>query len=176
MCSETDEPKEALDVNIKAPEKLGEQHELSSFDCGRPSLNDFLKSRALKNARSRATVTYVVCYEGGNHVAGYFSLATGAVMRQGAPKRMQRNMPTEIPVVVLGRLAVDQHSQGMGVGADLLAEAVDRALAAAEHVAVRALLVHALDEEAAAFYKRHGFIETPFDPMVLMLPLPASKA
>ena len=92
-------------------------------------------------------------------------------MRQSAPKRMQRNMPTEIPVVVLGRLAVDQRCQGIGLGADLLAEAVDRALAAAEHVAVRALLVHALDEEAAAFYKRHGFIETPFDPMVLMLSL-----
>ncbi|CDG56079.1 N-acetyltransferase GCN5 [Vreelandella aquamarina] len=171
MCSEADEPKETLDVKIKAPEKLGEHHDISEFDCGRPSLNDFLKLRALKNARRRATVTYVVCYESGDQVAGYISLATGAVMRQSAPKRMQRNMPTEIPVVVLGRLAVDQRCQGIGLGADLLAEAVDRALAAAEHVAVRALLVHALDEEAAAFYKRHGFIETPFDPMVLMLSL-----
>ncbi|MCE9681060.1 GNAT family N-acetyltransferase [Halomonas alkalisoli] len=171
MCSETDEQKETLEPNVRPPEKIEDKHDTAEFDCAHPSLNDFLKSRAVKNAKNKATVTYVVCYEGGDQVAGYFSLATGAVMREDAPKGMQRNMPRDIPVVVLGRLAVDQPCQGIGLGADMLSEAVDRALAAAEHVAVRALLVHALDENAAAFYKRHGFVETPFDPLVLMLSL-----
>ncbi|NIC37191.1 GNAT family N-acetyltransferase [Halomonas desiderata] len=169
MCTQLTEQKETLDVN--APEKIDERHDTSQFDCGQPSLNDFLKSMALKNARNQATVTYVICFKGTDKVAGYFALASGAVMRGSAPKRMQRNMPSDIPVVVLGRLAVDQSCQGSGLGTDLLAEAVERALAAAEYVGVRALLVHALDEPAAAFYKKHGFEETPFDPLVLMLSL-----
>lgn len=171
MCSKANEQKETLEPNVRPPEKISDKHETAGFDCGQPSLNDFLKSRAVKNAENKATVTFVVCHEGSDEVAGFFSLATGAVMREGAPKGMQRNMPRDIPVVVLGRLAVDQSCQGIGLGADMLSEAIDRALAAAEHVAVRALLVHALDENAAAFYKRHGFVETPFDPLVLMLSL-----
>lgn len=169
MCSQTNE-KEAT-LAVEAPEKIEKRHKLANFDCGKDSLNSFLRKRAFENAKNHATATYVVCYKGANHVAGYFSLATGAVIRGQAPKAMQRNMPNDIPVVVLARLAVDIQAQGQGLGEELLAEAIERALNAAEHVAVRALLVHALDEDAARFYKNHGFIEMPHDPMILMLSL-----
>ncbi|MCK0743705.1 GNAT family N-acetyltransferase [Chromohalobacter nigrandesensis] len=177
MCDEADEPKETLgqDVieaaRVDPPVVIAQLHEVDKFDCGRHSLNDFLKDRGVKNTQRKATTTYVVCYEGTSQVAGYFSLATGAVLRDVAPKNMRRNMPTELPVIKLGRLAVDQPCQGAGLGGDLLGDAIERSLIAAGHVAARALIVDALDEDAAAFYKKHGFLETPDNPLMLFLSL-----
>lgn len=177
MCNETDESQEALgqDVievaDIEPPVVINEHHDVDKFDCGRNSLNDFLKARGLKNTKRQATTTYVVCYAGTNQVAGYISLATGSVLREEAPKSMRRNMPTELPVIKLGRLAVDHPCQGTGLGKDLLAEAIERSLLAAGHVAARALVVDALDEDVAAFYKKHGFVENPDNPLMLFVSL-----
>src|ERR1700731_3342070 len=114
---------------LSAPEKLRADHDLSGFDCGEPSLDDWLRRRALNNEASGASRTYVVC--AGRKVVGYYTLAAGAIAHTHAPGRIRRNMPNPIPVVILGRLAVDKTSHGKGVGTGLLRDAVLRTLQAA---------------------------------------------
>jgi GNAT superfamily N-acetyltransferase len=104
-------------------------------------------------------------------VVAYYSLATGSVEHKQAPGKVRRNMPDPIPVMIIGRLAVDKSLQGRGVGRGLLKDAVLRTLKAAQIAGIRAILVHALDEEAATFYRKNGFMDSPIDPLILMLPL-----
>lgn len=156
---------------IAPPTPLGPEHECGPFDCGAPSLNDWLKRRALANQRSGASRTFVVTDTKGA-VIGYYALASGAVAHAEAPSAIRRNMPEPIPVMVLARLAVDCGQQGSKLGASLLKDAVLRCLVVAEHAGVRALLVHALNERAGAFYRHYGFLESPINPLVLMLRLP----
>jgi GNAT superfamily N-acetyltransferase len=156
-------------AGLTAPARLTASHSLQPFDCGAPSLSDWLTRQALKNEASGASRTYVVCID--NTVVGYYSLATGAVVRDEAPKPLQRNTPDPIPVMVLGRLAVDRRYQGQGIGKALLRDAMLRVLQAAEIVGVRAILVHALSEDAKRFYLTHGFLESPLAPMTLCLAL-----
>lgn len=155
---------------ISAPEPITPGHSVDSFDCGIPTLNDWLKRRALKNEASGASRTFVVCRNG--EVIGYYALATGSVEHQAAPKKLRRNMPDPIPVMILGRLAVDARCRHLGVGRGLLKDAVLRCLAVSKQVGVRALLVHALTDDAKNFYLRFGFLESPLDPMTLALPFP----
>lgn len=121
--------------------------------------------------RGRVGSTYVVCdQEQDDRVVGYFALNAGGVEPASAPPRVRAGMPRHpIPVVLLARLAVDLSVQGHGLGAFLLADAMRRSLAAAESIGVRALLVHAKDESARAFYVRFGFVPSPTDPLHLML-------
>ena len=109
----------------------------------------------------------------GDRVMGYYSLATGAVTHADAPGHVRRNLPEPVPVMVLGRLAVDRSWQGQGVGRGLLKDALLRTLWAARIAGLRALLVQAIDAEAAAFYRHHGFSPSPMDASVLMLGLKA---
>lgn len=102
---------------------------------------------------------------------GYYALAAGSVERARAPGSLRRNMPEPIPAIVLGRLAIDTHWQGHGLGADLLHDAVLRSLRASTEIAARVLLCHAIDDQARQFYLRHGFIESTFDPLTMMLDL-----
>jgi GNAT superfamily N-acetyltransferase len=125
--------------SLTAPARLTTSHDVAELDCGTSTLTDWLKRQALKNEVSGASRTYVVC--SGATVVGYYCLAAGAVVRDEAPKPMQRNMPDPIPVVVLGRLAVDRQYQGRGIGRALLRDAVLRTLQAAEIARVRAILV-----------------------------------
>jgi GNAT superfamily N-acetyltransferase len=155
--------------NLTAPEALSAHHILTHFDCGHHTLNDWLKQRANKNEASGASRTYVVCHL--NHVIAFYTLATGAVQCADAPGRIRRNMPDPIPVMVLGRLAVHREWQKKGLGGDLLADAVKRTLQAAAIVGIRALVVHALSEEAKRFYEQFGFQPSPTDPMDLMITL-----
>ena len=111
------------------PEKLSSTHDLSQFHCGEPALDDWLRKRARQNEESGASRTYVVCV--GKRVMGYYALAVGAVAHVVAPGRVRRNMPEPVPVMVLGRLAVDETMQGGGVGPALLRDAVLRTLQAA---------------------------------------------
>lgn len=102
---------------------------------------------------------------------GYYALAAGAVSREHAPGRIRRNAPDPVPVIVLGRLAVHVDMPRRGIGRGLLKDAVLRTLQASEQVGARALLCHAIDDAAKAFYLKHGFVESPIHTMTLMLPL-----
>jgi GNAT superfamily N-acetyltransferase len=152
---------------------LTASHRLDEFVCGEPSLDDWLKRRALANQSSGASRTFVVVDEGGR-VRGYYALAAGAVSHELATSNVRRNMPDPVPVMVLGRLAVDRGTQGLRLGAALLQDAVKRAVAVSNDAGVRALLVHALHERARQFYEHYGFLPSPTHPMTLMLRLPKS--
>jgi GNAT superfamily N-acetyltransferase len=128
-----------------------------------------LKRRALQNEATRASRTFVVT--AGGRVVGYYALATGAVMRSVATGRVRRNMPDPIPVMVLARLAVDRAYQGRGFGSALLRDALLRTFAASDAAGIRALLLHAISEDARRFYLHHGFAESPVDPMTMMISL-----
>ncbi len=167
-------PSQDQPAKPRPPEALNTQHVLDGFDCGNDSLNDWLKRRAMNNEAVGASRTYVVCYQ--KHVVAYFSLATGAIQCVNAPGRIRRNMPDPIPVMILGRLAVHLDWQKKGLGGDLLADAVKRTLQAAGIAGIRAIVVHALSEEAKQFYERFGFQSSPTDPLDLMMTLKDAQA
>ena len=154
-------------AEFSAPEKLFSKHDVTEFQCGEPALDDWLRRRALQNEETGASRTYVLCE--GRRVEGYYALAVGAVARMEAPGRVRRNMPDAVPVMVIGRLAVDQSCQGQAIGPALLRDAVLRTLQAAEIAGIRAILVHAISERAKRFYEKWGFISSPLDPMTLMI-------
>jgi GNAT superfamily N-acetyltransferase len=154
---------------------LSAAHDLTAFASGEPGLDEWLRRRALTNESSGACRTYVVAE--GARVVGFYSLATGAVTHVQASGRVRRNMPDPIPVVVLGRLAVDSRFEGQGIGRGLVRDAILRTLSAADAVGVRALLVHAKSEAAKRFYVRTcGLSESPLDPMTLMVTLADARA
>ena len=151
------------------PEPLCGEHELSAFSCGEKILDQWLRQRAGHNESSGASRTYVVCE--GKTVLAYYSLSAGSIAHKFAPGGIRRNMPEPIPVMVQGRLAVDRRYAGKRIGIALVHDALLRTLRIAEEVGIRALLVHAINERAAKFYVRLGFIQSPFDPLVLFLGL-----
>lgn len=152
---------------ITSPCLLSDKHNIVNFDCGNSILNEWLQKRALKNQKSGASRTFVITKN--NEVIGYYALITGSVERINSPKSIARNMPEPIPVLVLGRLAIDKSQQGNRLGSSLLKDVLLRTCAVSQDVGVRALLVHAISEEAKAFYQYYGFIESPSDPMTLLL-------
>jgi GNAT superfamily N-acetyltransferase len=152
---------------ISPPEKLSPAHNLSDFDSGEPVLDDWLRRRALHNEASGASRTFVVCI--GKTVVGYYTLAVGAVAHVEAPGRVRRNMPDPLPVMVIGRLAVDKSLQRRSIGKGLLRDAVLRTVQASEIAGIRAILVHAISEPAKRFYEGCGFIASPIDPLTVVL-------
>ena len=154
-------------ARLGAPEKLSPDHDLSQFQCGEPTLDEWLKKRALLNEENGASRTYVVCV--GRRVVAYYALAAGAVAHVDAPGRVRRNMPDPVPVMVIGRLAIDQSIQGQGTGPALLRDAILRTLQAAEIAGIRAILVHAISERAKRFYEKWGFVSSPVEPLTLMI-------
>jgi GNAT superfamily N-acetyltransferase len=156
-------------VTLSAPTPLADNHELAEFNSGVPELDDWLRRRAHANQASGASRTFVVCEE--NRVIAYYALASGAVKQPEAPGRFRRNMPDPIPVAVLGRLAIDQAHQGRGLGRALVRDAGLRLLNAAEILGIRSVLVHAISDNARAFYEAVGFLPSPSDPMMLMVGL-----
>jgi GNAT superfamily N-acetyltransferase len=153
--------------DISPPGKLTAEHDISGFDSGEPALDDWLRRRALANEERGSSRTYVVCVQ--KKVVGYYTLAVGAVAHTGAPGRVKRNMPDPVPVMVLGRLAVDKSFQGHSIGSALLRDAVLRTIQAAEIAGIRAIVVHAISESAKRFYEGYGFIASPIDPMTVMV-------
>jgi GNAT superfamily N-acetyltransferase len=154
---------------LGAPEHLSAAHDVSTFDSGVPELDIWLKRRALQNEASGASRTYVISSAG--RVIGYYALATGAVAQHRATGKVRRNMPEPIPVMVLGRLAVDRGHQGQGLGAALLRDALLRTLNVASIAGIRAVLLHAISDDARRFYERAGFSAAPVDPMTMMMTL-----
>ncbi len=157
-----------MSLILLAPQPLTAVHRVNDFACGEPSLDEWLKRRALNNQQSGASRTFVVVDEA-DQVLGYYALAAGAVAHQLATGAVRRNMPDPVPVLVLGRLAVDRRAQGIQLGAGMLQDAVNRAISVSQNTGVRALLVQALNEQARGFYQHYGFVPSPHNPMTLML-------
>ena len=154
---------------LSAPVHLSPEHRLDDFSCGVASLDDWLKRRARSNQISGASRTYVVAEK--QRVVGYYCLASGALALADAPGPIRRNMPDPVPVAILGRLAIDQTWRGKGLGTALLQDAVIRTSQAGGILGIRGILVHAISEEARAFYERYGFVASVRDPMTLILSL-----
>jgi GNAT superfamily N-acetyltransferase len=155
-------------MSLTGPEPIGPQHSLKGFDCGKQTLNDWLLRHARQAQASGSAKTFVVSEDG--RVAGYFSLTVGQVDTLEAPEPVRKGMGQyPIPVVILARLAVCRQDQGRGIGTGLLQDAIRRTLLIAEQAGIRAMLTHPLDEEAARFYSRFGFIASPLREQQLLL-------
>lgn len=161
-------------MRLSAPEPFAKHHDVSQFDSGETTLDHWLKQRALKNQTAGATRTFVACSV--ECVVAYYALAASTVAIEAAKGRFRRNMPDPIPVVVLGRLAVDRSWQGKGLGRALVRDAGLRVIQAADTIGIRGLIVHALSENARNFYECVGFEPSPLDPMLLMITLSDLKA
>ncbi len=142
-------------------------HELSTFDSGETSLNEWLTKRAYKNQLTGASRCFVTCQD--SEVVGYYSLSAGAIARELAPKAQRRNQPNPLPTLLLGRLAIDKTYHNQGLGSALLRDALLRATTVSHEAGVFAVLVHALSEQARRFYLSRGFVESPIQPMTLMM-------
>jgi len=156
------------------PRPISNKDGVADFDSGEPSLDDWLRRRAFTNQTAGASRCFVTCRE--DRVVGYYALATGSVRRSEAPTRVAHGMPEPIPVILLGRLAVDRREQGNHLGSHLLRDAIARTVEAADLVGVRALLVHALHERARSFYLHHDFEVSPTDPLHQMLLIKDARA
>jgi len=143
--------------------------QLDAFQSGNAELDAWLKRRALMNEAGGASRTFVVAKN--KRVVGYYALTVGSVTHRIAPGRIRRNMPDPVPIAILARLAVDQQWQGRKLGRDLLQDAVLRIISAAENLGIRAVLVHAISEDARRFYEHHGFTISPVEPLTLMATL-----
>jgi predicted N-acetyltransferase YhbS len=144
------------------PIPLEKQHALDDFDCGIPALNKYLKSYAFQNHRAGGARTYVTTRN--NQVVGYYSLAYGSVEVNEVPPRVREGLGHyPVPVMILARLAVDLGEKGKGLGSGLLRDALARTIQAADIAGLRAVLVHAKNEQSKAFYQRFGFVPSPMD-------------
>lgn len=163
---------------LRAPEPLGPKHDVSRFSNGvHPSLDQWLRERA-RTSEGLSARTYVVCP--GNEpdrVVGYFSISTALEQRRILPSaKPRRGSPEQVPLLLIGRLAVDAEWRGRGLGSALLADALRRCLSASEIAGVRGVVAHAIDEAAAAFYERHGFVRSPLGERVMLMAIETVRA
>jgi GNAT superfamily N-acetyltransferase len=155
-------------VSLSSPEPLASGHKLEDFDCGKPSLNEWLLQHARQAQASGSAKTFVAVDD--DRVAGYFSLTVGQVDILDAPERFRKGMGQyPLPVVILARLAVCKQDHGQGIGFGLLQDAIRRTFLMAEQAGIRAMLTHPIDEEAARFYTRFGFSASPLRERQLLL-------
>jgi GNAT superfamily N-acetyltransferase len=160
---------------LNAPVLLTKTHDRKTFDCGAPALNEYLKQYALQNQKKDAARTYVATR--GNRIVGYYTLAYGSVDCDEAPPSVQAGLAKyPIPIILLARLAVDFTERGQGLGAWMLKDALFRTLQAAEIAGLQAMLIHAKDDAAKAFYERFGFEPSPTAPYHLFLRISDIKA
>ena len=153
-------------------EPLDASYRREGFDCGEPSLNEFLQRFARQNDKKDISRTYVLIAEDGETIVGYYTLCSGSVSFATLPDDLQRKLPRyPIPTAHIGRLAVDRTRQGEGLGGILLVDALKRTAAISEKLGIHAVTVHALHERAAAFYRAFGFIPLVDDPLHLLLPM-----
>ncbi len=156
-------------------QKLDRRHDVDAFDCGKEPLIRFLMRYALQNQKAGASQTYVAV--SGEAVVGYYTLVVGEVAYERAADRLKKGLARHpVPVMVLARLAIATAEQGKGLGAGLLKDALARTLHAADIAGIRAVLVHAKDDEAKAFYERYDFEATPTDPYHLYILLKDARA
>ena len=157
-------------MSFLAPTLISAEFLVEEFDCGKEPLNQYLKRFALVNTAAGVARTYVTVINGEWAAMGYYSLAAGSAERAHAPERVTKGTPNyPVPVVLIGRMAVDKRCQGQGLGKGLLRDALLRIASAAEVIGVRAVLVHAKDREARKFYEKWGFVSSPTNELHLML-------
>jgi len=164
-------------IEVRPVRRVEASDDLDRFDCGVSALDEWLKRFALSDLRAGASVTYVL--ERGSQIVGFYTLAPHTIESEVVPGRLGAGLPRQrpIPVILLARLGLDRSVQGTGLGGDLLKDALARCAAAADEIGGRAVLVHAKDTGAAAFYQRYGFVpleENPNHLYVLMKDLRAS--
>lgn len=160
---------------LAGPEPLTVAHDVSRFACGKPSLDHWLKTRALSNQEKGFTAVLVV-HEAGR-VLGYYGLAPTAVVPGALPRSIRTGQPPDpVPCLLLGQLATDLGWAGRGIGTGLLKHALQRCVRAAGLVGGRALMVNAVDAEAAAFWMRRGFLPSRGDPLILFRSIAAIAA
>jgi GNAT superfamily N-acetyltransferase len=162
-------------LTYSGPTLLTSEHRLEGFDCGEPALNGWLTRRALGNQAAGTSRTWVVIDKPAMTVVAYYASSTASVMRAVAPRRIARDQPADLPAILLGRMAADSRHQSKGLGAAMLKHFMTKAIEVSEIVGVRLVLVHAKNERAKDFYKHHGFIESPIDPLALMMLLPSTR-
>jgi GNAT superfamily N-acetyltransferase len=155
--------------DLTPPAPISADHVLDGFECGETPLDEWLKKRGLKNQASGASRCFVSC--AGRAAIGYYTLSAGGIAQEAAPKAMRRNMPDPLPMLLLGRLAIDRRYQDQGLGNALLRDAMLRAVLIAGHAGVFAIMVHALSEQAKRFYLSRGFVASPLQPRTLMMTL-----
>jgi GNAT superfamily N-acetyltransferase len=146
---------------IQSPVCLTATHETQPFCSGEESLDSWLHERAFANMEALASRTYVICPANSPQVIGYYAICMGQIFSTEVVGSMRRNMPRQIPAVILGRLAIDKQWQGKGLGGALLQDAVQRSIRAAQEVSARLLIVHTLSPAAEMFYQRYGFSRLP---------------
>lgn len=154
---------------VGAPAPLADHHDLDAFSCGVAPLDEWLRRRARSNQVPGASRTFVVT--DGTAVVAYYALASGAVGSAEATGRFRRNMPDPVPVAVLARLAVDQAYVGHGLGRAIMRDCSRRVMQAADAIGIRGIIVHAISEDAKAFYLAQGFAVSPEQPTTLMVTL-----
>lgn len=155
-------------MTLRGPAPLAPEHRLEGFDCGNPSLNDWLLRHARQAQGSGSARTFVVTDD--ERLAGYFSLTVGQVDTLDAPDRVRKGMGQyPVPVVILARLAVARSDQGRGIGFGMLQDAIRRTMLIAEQAGIRAMLTHPIDDAAARFYSRFGFVPSPLRDQQLLL-------
>jgi GNAT superfamily N-acetyltransferase len=164
----------AIEVPLQPPVPLTTAHQVTDFDCGVDSLNEWLCKRAWKNQVIDVSRTFVIC--DGESVIGYYCLSSAAISRVEMPKGKQRNMPDPIPAALIGRLAVDRRYQGKKIGVSLLQDAIFRIITASQSIRVAYILVHALENTAKCFYEINGFVAIPDRPLTLFLPVATAIA
>jgi predicted N-acetyltransferase YhbS len=156
------------------PRPIREDDATATFDSGEESLDVYLRDRGLSNHVEGASRCYVTCRDG--RVVGYYALAASSVQHRDALGKVRRNMPKPVPAILLSRLAVDRKEQGRGLGQSLLRDAIVRSVEAADIIGARVLLIHALHEQARAFYAHFNFEPSPTDPLHLMLLMKDARA
>jgi len=163
----------AAALQLRPPEPLSARHDISRFANGvHPSLDQWQRERA-RSGEGFSARTYVVCTaEEPDRVVGYFSISAAVEQRNALPSaKLRRGLPAQVPLLLIGRLAVDAQWRGRGLGSALLADALRRCLAASEIAGVRGVVAHGIDEAAVGLYERHGFILSPLGERVMLMPI-----
>lgn len=140
---------------LRAVELLADDHELDGFDCGVAELDGWLQRSARIAGSTGTAATYVLCRD--RRVVGYYALAMSAVAHGQAPSRLRRGMPDPVPVVLLARFAVARSEQGQHLGGHLLLDALRRCVRGGREFGARAIVVDAIDDAAAGFYRHFDF-------------------
>lgn len=154
---------------------LDGSHDRTTFDCGVPALNVYLRNYALQNQQKGMVRNYVTTHTGNHAVVAYYSLVYTAIDQKLLPTRAVKGLGKyEIPGMLLARLAVDHREQGKGLGAALLKDVILRTMQAATIAGLKLLFVQATNESAADFYRKHGFVSLVDDPLKLILPVALS--